>query len=67
MAYLEKEVFIYIDPPKFCLRFDDILILVLTTNKLHNIQLVFLNNSILSFIYELSRNNKLPSLDRHQQ
>ena len=52
-----KPIYIYIYIYINYLRYDDdILLLVNSTNKLHNLRLAFQNNSVLNFTHELNRN-----------
>ena len=64
MTNLENTIFQTQNKPKIYLRYvDDILILTNNVNEVIKLQTAFQSNSVLTFTYELNKNNKIPFLD----
>ena len=64
MTNLENTIFQTQNKPKIYLRYvDDILILTNNVNEVIKLQTAFQSNSVLTFTYELNKNNKMPFLD----
>ena len=64
MSHIENKTFQTENKPRLYLRYvDDILILINNTDDIIRLRNAFQNNSVLTFTYELNKQNRIPFLD----